>query len=155
ESILLTLNHEGRLHEPLVLIYPREGIVTADYPLVLLNAAKREAYDRLVAFLRSPDFQRTIMTTTYRRPANPDVPLDTTFPRNLIVELNFPTDLAVVDRILDSYLAEGRRPAHAFFLLDVSGSMQGRRVDDLEAAMLSLAGEDASLTGRFAEVQPP
>jgi len=154
ESILLSLNRSGQLREPLVLVYPREGIVTADYPLVLLNAAKRDAYNRLVAYLRGADFQRTIMTRTWRRPVNPDVALDPAFPRNLIVELPFPTDLGVVDRILDSYLSDQRRPAHAFFLLDVSGSMSGDRLADLESALGALAGDDPSLTGRFAKFQP-
>jgi Ca-activated chloride channel family protein len=154
ESVLLTLNRGGQLKEPLVLVYPREGIVTADYPLVLLNGAKRAQYDTVVAFLRSAAFQRTIMTRTFRRPVNPDVALDSTFPRSLIVELPFPTDLAVVDRILDSYLADQRRPAHAFFLLDVSGSMRGPRLADLQSALVALAGDDPSLTGRFAKFQP-
>ena len=154
ESILLSLNRSGRLREPLVLVYPREGIVTADYPLVLLNADKRAAYDRLVAYLRSPDFQRTLMTATFRRPVNPDVPLDSSFPRDLIVELAFPSRLAVVDRVLESYLSEQRRPAHSFFLLDVSGSMKGPRLDQLQRAIYTLAGDDSSLTGRFAQFQP-
>jgi len=154
ESILLSLNRSGRLHEPLVLVYPKEGIVTADYPLVLLNADKRAAFDRLVAYLKSPDFQRTLMTATFRRPVNPDVPLDSTFPRALIVELAFPSRLAVVDRVLESYLSEQRRPAHSFFLLDVSGSMQGPRLDQLQRALYTLAGDDSSLTGRFAQFQP-
>src|SRR6185295_13886395 len=37
ESILLSLNAGHRLHEPLSLIYPRDGIVTADYPVMLLD----------------------------------------------------------------------------------------------------------------------
>ncbi len=154
ESILLSLNKGGQLHEPLVLVYPKEGIVTADYPLVLLNEAKRDAYDRLVAYLRTPAFQRTIMTATYRRPVNADVPLDQSFPKALIVELPFPADLGVVDRILDSYLSEQRRPAHSYFLLDVSGSMEGARLQQLELALHTLAGGDSSLTGRFARFQP-
>jgi Ca-activated chloride channel family protein len=108
----------------------------------------------VVAFLKSPDFQKTIMTKTWRRPVNPDVPLDSTFPHNLIVELPFPTDLAVVDRILDSYLSDARRPSHAYFLLDVSGSMKGPRLENLENAIASLAGDDPTLTGRFARFQP-
>ena len=32
--------------EPLDLIYPKEGIITADYPFMLLNAAKRDAYQK-------------------------------------------------------------------------------------------------------------
>jgi Ca-activated chloride channel family protein len=84
----------------------------------------------------------------------PDVPLDQDFPKALIVELPFPSDLGVVDRILDSYLSEQRRPAHSYFLLDVSGSMEGERLQQLQLALRTLAGEDSSLTGRFARFQP-
>src|SRR5262249_49487753 len=51
ESVLVSMNASGQLHEPLMLLYPQEGIVTADYPLMLLNNAKRDAYDKLVAYL--------------------------------------------------------------------------------------------------------
>ena len=57
ELVLLGLNESKELKEPLVLIYPQEGIITADYPLMLLDSAKRQAYDRLVEFIRSPEFQ--------------------------------------------------------------------------------------------------
>ncbi len=154
ESILLSLNRGNELREHLTLIYPKEGIVTADYPLVLLNDAKRGAYTRLVAYLRTPEMQRQIMTTTFRRPVVPDVPLDASFPNALIVELPFPAEIGVVDRILESYLSEHRRPAHSYFLLDVSGSMQGPRLQQLQLAMHTLAGDDPSLTGRFARFQP-
>lgn len=46
ESVLMDLNASGRLREKLVLIYPQEGVVTADYPLILLNKDKREATTR-------------------------------------------------------------------------------------------------------------
>ena len=71
ESILLSLNAGGTLHEPLVLIYPKEGIVTADYPFMLLNAAKRDAYDKVTAYLRTPDVQKRIMTDTLAPAGDP------------------------------------------------------------------------------------
>ena len=74
ESILMSLNAGGKLHEPLTLIYPKEGIVTADYPFMLLNTAKRAAYDKVTAYLRTPDVQKRIMTDTARRPAVPGSP---------------------------------------------------------------------------------
>src|SRR5262249_11363771 len=36
ESVLLELNDSGKLHEKLDVIYPKEGIITANYPLLLL-----------------------------------------------------------------------------------------------------------------------
>jgi Ca-activated chloride channel family protein len=153
ESVLLSLNRGGQLHEQLVLIYPREGIVTADYPLVLLDTAKRAEFDTVLAVVRGARFQREIMTRTFRRPVNREVPLDAAFPRNLIVELDFPSDLDAINALLLTYLNRVRRPAHSLFVLDVSGSMKGQRLGQLKEAMNTLTGADSSLTGRFARFQ--
>ena len=153
ESILLSLNHAGGLREPLTLVYPREGIVTADYPLVLLDATKRALFDTVVAAVRSASFQREIMTRTFRRPVNREVALDGSFPSTMIVELDFPSDLEAINSLLLTYLNSARRPAHSLFVLDVSGSMKGSRLDQLKSAMGTLTGGDSSLTGRFARFQ--
>ena len=39
ESVLLTLNASHKLPEPLTLVYPADGVVTADYPLTRLASA--------------------------------------------------------------------------------------------------------------------
>lgn len=150
ESILMSLNGGSKLHEPLVLIYPKEGIVTADYPFMLLTAAKREAYDKVTAWLRTPEVQGRIMTTTLRRPAIPGVALDPRFTSQTLIELPFPAKLETIDALITAYLDEVRRPASAVFVLDLSGSMEGDRLEQLKAAMKALTGTDASLTGQFA-----
>ncbi len=151
ESILLSLNAGGRLHDPLTLIYPKDGIITADYPLMLLNASKRTQYQRLVTELRSPAIQRWLMTHTNRRPVVPSVHLDSRFPGQVLIELAFPSSLEVVNALLDAYLNEIIPPSHTIFVLDVSGSMDGPRIDALKQAMTGLAGLDSSLTGSFAQ----
>ena len=135
ESVLMGLNSGGQLHEPLDLIYPSEGIVTADYPFMLLNEGKRDAYDKVVAWLRTPDVQRRIMTDTSRRPSVPGIPLDARFPTQTLVELPFPSKLDTIDALLTVYLDQIRRPASAVFVLDTSGSMQGERLDSLKQAL--------------------
>jgi Ca-activated chloride channel family protein len=150
ESILMSLNAGGTLHEPLALVYPKEGIVTADYPFMLLNSAKRDAYDKVTAYLRTPDVQKRIMTDTSRRPAIPGVPLDSRFTSQTLIELPFPARLETIDALITAYLDEVRKPASAVFVLDVSGSMEGDRLDQLKTAMKSLTGIDATLTGKFA-----
>ncbi len=150
ESILMSLDAGGKLHEPLSLIYPKEGIVTADYPFMLLNAAKREAYDKVTTYLRTPEVQQRIMTQTLRRPAITGVPLDARFTGQTLIELPFPAKLETIDALITAYLDEVRRPASAIFVLDVSGSMHGERLDQLKAAMQALTGTDPSLTGKFA-----
>ena len=150
ESVLMQLNSSGRLSEPLTLIYPEEGIITADYPLMLLNDEMREPFGKVVAYLRSPEVQRRLMEETQRRPVNPEVALSNAFPDQLLVELPFPNSAEVVDKLVLSYLDEQRVPAHTFFVLDVSGSMEGPRIADLKRAIDNLTGEDESVTGRFA-----
>jgi Ca-activated chloride channel homolog len=150
ESVLLGLNASGRLSEPLELIYPKDGIITADYPLLLLDPAKKAEYDKLVAYLRGPEVQRQLMTATARRPAVPEVGLDGRFPRRVLVELPFPASLKVVDDLLLAYLNRIRRPAHTIYVLDVSGSMEGDRIAALKQTLVNLTGADTSLTGRFA-----
>lgn len=150
ESVLMQLNAGGQLREPLELIYPREGIITADYPLMLLDKNRREAYDRLVGYLKSPKMQRALMERTQRRPVIPEVRPNAAFPDRLLVELPFPSSREVVDGVLIAYLDEQRIPAHAVFVLDVSGSMEGDGIAGLKAALDSLTGTDRSLTGQFA-----
>ena len=150
ESILMSLNAGGKLTEPLTLIYPREGIITADYPLMLVNADKREVFDKVVEYLRTTDVQRRIMTDTAHRPSVPGLPLDARFTSQVIVELPFPSKLDTIDTLLTAYLDQIRKPASAIFVLDSSGSMEGERLDALKDALTALTGLDTSLTGRFA-----
>jgi Ca-activated chloride channel homolog len=150
ESVLLGLNKGGKLKESLYLVYPKEGIITADYPLLLLNAAKRDDYTKLVTYLKSADFQREVMTKTLRRPVNSQVTLSADFPKQLLVELPFPNSQDVVNALLFSYLNEQIKPSHTYYVLDTSGSMNGDRIDNLMKAMDNLTGADQSLTGQFA-----
>ncbi|MEW6764171.1 MAG: VWA domain-containing protein [Pseudomonadota bacterium] len=150
ESVLLQLNRGGQLKEPLTILYPREGVVTADYPLLLLDPAQREAYDKVVAWFRQPAIQKRLMQDTDRRPIVPGVAYDDRFKARDLIELPFPGLRSVVDRILSTYLDEQRPVAHAVFVLDLSGSMAGERLRQLKTALLNLMGADTSITGQFA-----
>ena len=69
ESVLLSLNRDS--HTGLTVIRPRDGVVTADYPLSLLSAASPDAKDAvraLTSYLRSPAAQRQLTRETFRRP---------------------------------------------------------------------------------------
>lgn len=153
ESVLMQLNDSGQLTDPLMLLYPQEGIVTADYPIMLMNAEKKPAFEKLVDYLKSPEFQQKVMAQTHRRPVNRQVQLDSRFKsgaNNLLVELPFPNNNKVVDGILMSYLDEIRVPANVVFVLDTSGSMRGDGMKQLKNAMLSLTNPDATGSSRFA-----
>lgn len=150
ESVLMQLNHSGQLNEPLTLLYPTEGIITADYPLMLLNSNKREAFDKVVAYLKSEDFQQIIMEKTDRRPGNINVALSQRFHQGMLVELPFPNSQKVIDEIIFAYLDDIRIPASVTFVLDTSGSMEGQGITQLKAAMQGLVkGNPNSAGGKF------
>ena len=152
-SSLHALNAGGKLSEPLTLIYPKEGIITADYPLMLLNNAKRGDYDKVLAYVRSAAFQAPMTQQTYRKPVASDVPFDAKlYPANLI-ELPFPAKLSVIDAVLQAFDNQIRRPADSSFVLDISGSMNGPRIEQMKTALLGLTGLDTSLSGRFARLR--
>lgn len=156
ESWLLSLNQSGKLREPLALIYPHEGVATADYPLLLLNDAKRADYIKIVEYLKGAEAQRWLAEKTLRRPLNPEVARQTAglFPSGrLLVELPFTADRAVADALLDAYMNQFRTPIASVFVLDVSGSMnEGGRRQSLVESLHFLAGSDDSITGRLARL---
>ncbi|MFE9748004.1 substrate-binding domain-containing protein [Saccharothrix saharensis] len=152
ESVLLSMNAAGNLPEPLTLVHPADGVVTADYPLTLLAGSgddARDAHQRLTDHLRTPDVQREIMRTTHRRPVVPGVEPDSRFTARDLVELPFPAARDSVDALLSAYFDEIRRPSRTLYVLDTSGSMAGDRIASLRAALVGLTGADDSLTGRF------
>ncbi|MEU8038202.1 VWA domain-containing protein [Streptosporangium sp. NPDC049078] len=152
ESVLLGLNASGKLAEPLTLVYPGDGVVTADYPLTLLSSAppeKKELYGKLAAWLRTPEIQREIMTTTHRRPIVPEVRPEARFGTASPVELPFPNRRDAADRLIGAYLNQVRRPSRTLFVLDTSGSMAGGRIDALKQALTALSGADTSAGGSF------
>jgi Ca-activated chloride channel homolog len=157
ESVLLSLNDEGGLREPLTLVYPADGVVTADYPLTLLRSASddaRNGYQRLVDHLLLPDVQADIMRTTHRRPASPGVLPAHRFGPATLVELPFPAKLDVVDGLVDTYFDRLRRPVRTVYVLDVSGSMEGDRIAELRAALVGLTGADDTLASRSRQFHP-
>ncbi|MDX8142567.1 VWA domain-containing protein [Lentzea sp. BCCO 10_0061] len=146
ESVLLSSP------DPLTLVYPSDGVVTADYPLTLLTSASseaRQAHQKLSEYLRGADVQRRIMDTTHRRPAVPQVRPDAKFTVRDLVELPFPGSQSAVDGLITTYFDQLRRPSRTLYVLDTSGSMQGDRIDGLRQALVGLTGADESLAGRF------
>jgi Ca-activated chloride channel homolog len=151
ESVLLSLNDGGELPEPLTLVYPSDGVITADYPLSLLDTAPdaaRDAYERLVGYLLTPEVQTEIMDTTHRRPVADGVEPDARFGPASLVELPFPARLDVVDGLIDTWFDRLRRPVRTVYVLDVSGSMEGERIAGLRSALSGLTGADDTLIGR-------
>jgi Ca-activated chloride channel family protein len=154
EAVLLRTNEKLAGAEKLVLVYPPDGVISADYPLMLLNAARRADYDKLVGAFRAPAFQSQAVAGAFLRPSVPGVAPATRLSVDPVAELTFPNSLEVIDAVLSAYQGEWRRPSTSIFVLDVSGSMEGGRLDALKAALAALAGADArSASARYARFQ--
>ncbi|UOE22195.1 VWA domain-containing protein [Thermobifida halotolerans] len=152
ESVLLSLDHSGELGQPMRIVHPADGVVTADYPLSLLATAADEAaedYHTLVDHLTSPEIQEEIRVRTHRRPLAPGGQAAAQdFPA--VTELPFPARAEVVDQLVDAYFDRIRRPARTVYVMDVSYSMRGERIEGLRSAMHTLAGTDTdSLADRY------
>ncbi|MFD5749945.1 substrate-binding domain-containing protein [Streptomyces sp. NPDC127033] len=150
ESELLALNAGDRLREKLEIIYLKDGMVLSDHPLLLLDPAKRDAYDKVVGWLKSASTQKKIMERTLRRPLGAEVRRDPRLRADVGNALYFPDRLAVVDQLVEQY-GDPRPsvPNHVIFLLDFSTSMRGARAASLRAAFAGLSGADTSATGKF------
>ncbi|MFJ3900767.1 substrate-binding domain-containing protein [Streptomyces sp. NPDC090025] len=138
ESVLLSMP------EKLTVIRPADGVVTADYPLTSLTAARTEAKDaarRLATYLRTPAAQKLITDRTLRRPVVPGVPLEPRLGADKRRELPFPGSRSVADGLLDSYDNTLRRPSRTVYVLDTSGSMDGDRLDRLKKALVDLTAD--------------
>jgi Ca-activated chloride channel family protein len=157
ESWLLTLNNGGKLREKLVLVYPKEGVSTADYPFMLLQDGRRADYQKVVAYLKGAEAQTWLARQTLRRPIVAEIAAQVgdLFPKEggVRVELAFSPDRALSDGLIDAYLNEFRKPIASTFVLDTSGSMEGQgRRQQLVQAIHYIAGADSSLTGRLAKL---
>ncbi len=142
ESVLLSLNRDS--DAGLTVVRPRDGVVTADYPLSALSGATPEARDAvrtLTEHFRSTAVQREITALTLRRPvvaaARPADPLSPEQRR----ELPFPGTRSVADGLLSSYEHRLRRPSRTVYVLDTSGSMKGGRLAQLKSALNGLTGD--------------
>lgn len=136
-NIDFVVNYESSiLNNPnkLVAVYPSEGIITSDYPMLLLNSQKTEQYKSFVAFMKSKEIQQRLVTKYKYRANNSDVMLtqkvfDTD---KLLVEMPFNPDANVSDEIITAYFNDYKKPAKFAFVVDTSGSMGGEREQEMK-----------------------
>lgn len=154
EAVLLRLNERLPKGERLSVVYPRDGVISADYPLLLLNDARRDEYTRLVGALKGAQFQNAPLQEAFLRPSSPDAKLAGALSTTPVAELSFPNRLEVIDEILAAYQSEWRSPSTSIFVLDVSGSMKGQRIEDMRQSLNVLAGaQSTTQTARFSRFQ--
>ncbi|MEO5535917.1 MAG: VWA domain-containing protein [Pseudolysinimonas sp.] len=151
ESVLRGLQDQG---EDLTIVIPSDGVVTSDYPLTLLSSAdsnRAAAYQKLTAWLTTPEVQKRIALEVHRRPGIPGIDTGDEFPSDVLFETPFPNTLEVANTLIATYLDTARAPSQAIFVLDTSGSMEGDRITELKTAVADLTGSDTSTQGSFTQ----
>lgn len=127
----------------LVPVYPQEGIVTADYQMILVNAdpAKTELYKKLTDYFKNPEIQSQLVGTYKYRSINSEVMAKQKVfdDSKLLVEMPFNPQADLSDAILDAYFNTYKKPAKFAFVVDTSGSMgQDNRESNLKNTINSL-----------------
>jgi Ca-activated chloride channel family protein len=154
EAVIMRTNDKLGEADKLQLLYPQDGVISADYPLMLLNAQRQADYTKLIGVLKAASFQRKAAAELYLRPAITDVPLAAGIPSASVAELSFPNRLDVFDAVLSAYQGEWKRPSTSIFVLDTSGSMYGERITAMRNALKVLAGANAnSASARYMRFQ--
>ena len=149
------VNYEATLHQmrqqgqPIEVVVPADGVISADYPLSALsqpkNADARERAEKLANWLleHQPD-----IADTFRRPVTQVDNMPAEIADQQVIELPFPANQGVVDELLYAYDNSYRQPGTTTFVLDTSGSMEGERIASLKDIMHSLIdGSASTLTG--------
>ena len=148
ESSIININKklEDKGSEPLYALYPVDGVSISDSIFALVNNKdedKKEDFLLIQNYFLSGDGQKILSDlgrrTWYggttdqvdKKVFNPDWGIDTT---KMISPLKYPSD-AVIDRALQLYQEELRKPIHVIFCLDYSGSMYGEGYKELVNAM--------------------
>lgn len=126
----------------LVPVYPQEGILTADYQMILVNnnTDKIDMYKQLTAYFKKPEIQKQLVNTYKYRAVNAEVMASqNVFDQNkLLIEMPFNPQADLSDAILDSYFNTYKKPAKFAFVVDTSGSMGGDRETNLKTTINSL-----------------
>lgn len=153
EASILQYNKTNKT-DPLVIVYPYEGIATADYPMILLDANKVAIYQKLVEFIKSESSQKWIMDNTSRRGLNKlQMAAQNVFPQQMLIEMPFTPAPEVSEQLLASYYKEFKKPSALAFVLDTSGSMtEGTRERDMKSAIANLTVNVAN-NSRFAKLR--
>jgi Ca-activated chloride channel family protein len=144
EEITLIEFNKSNPPTPLVAIYPKEGTFWHDNPFIIMasaSAAEQEAAEQFYEFLLTDASQQKAMSYGFR-PANPSVTLADPISKNYGVDpqgvestLEVP-DANVIVAIKDSW-KQNRKRADIVIVVDVSGSMDGEKLQMVKAGLES------------------
>ncbi|MBM4430773.1 MAG: VWA domain-containing protein, partial [Chloroflexi bacterium] len=147
EQLVIQFNERGK--EKLVAIYPVEGTMWKDHPLVLLERAnttpeQRQAYRAFCDFLLGRDAQMLVLSKGYRPtdlsislddPASPIKAANGVDPAQPKTTLQIPSP-AVIQVVRDVWQYT-KRKTNVYLVADVSGSMQGDKLEQAREAFLT------------------
>ena len=148
EASLININKklEAQGKEPLYIIYAKDGVSISDSPFAYIDNSdenKLEQFTKLQSYILSNEGQQELVKTgrrvwyggvnnnTDKSVFNPNWGIDTT---KYLVPVKYPST-AVIKTALGIYQTELRKPIHAVFCLDYSGSMYGDGNKQLVEAM--------------------
>ncbi len=149
EQLVVALNTGvfGKAPARLVALYPAEGTLWADHPLALLESPdptsnQRRTFQALREYLASAEAQTQILRAGYR-PADLSIPLDSpgspllaangvdpSQPKTTL-QLPSPDVISVVQNVWSAT----KRRANVILVADTSGSMQGEKLANAQAAL--------------------
>ena len=147
EQLLIQYNRGHS--DKLVAIYPVEGATWADHPLVFLERAEvtadvRDAYHRFCDLLLSPEAQALVLSSGYR-PTDLSIPLDSVAspiklalgvdPSQPKTTLQIPGPTVI--QVVRDVWQYAKRKANVYLVADVSGSMQGKKLEQAREAFLT------------------
>ncbi len=148
ETSIININKklEKQGKEPLYIIYAKDGVSISDSPFAYIdnsNDTKLEQFTKLQSYILSNEGQQQLVKTGRRvwygginnnadkTVFNPNWGIDTT---KYLVPVKYPST-SVIKTALGIYQTELRKPIHAVFCLDYSGSMYGDGNEQLVKAM--------------------
>lgn len=142
EITLIDFNKTKSPPTPLVAIYPKEGTFWHDNPFIVLASAPAEqqrAAAQLYDFLLTPDSQRLAMGYGFR-PANVSVALADPISEAYGVQPQgvqniLPVPPADVIVTAKNTWAQNRKRADIVLVVDVSGSMEGEKIEQVKAGL--------------------
>lgn len=155
ESSIININKKLQEtgEETLYVLYPIDGVSISDSPFAYINNGneeKEEAFLKIQKYILSDEGQKELAATGRRTwfgginknadksIFNPDWGIDTT---RYIVPIKFPST-KIIQEALSIYQTELRKPIHAVFGLDYSGSMSGEGYKELTSAMEYILNEE-------------
>ncbi|MFP4435787.1 MAG: extracellular solute-binding protein [Chloroflexaceae bacterium] len=153
EEITLIEFNQNSPPTPLVAIYPKEGTFWHDNPFIIMSSAseaEQQAAQVFYDFLLNAESQELAMSYGFR-PANINIPLDDPISLQYGVQPDGVQNVLEVPRAevivaAKNSWAQNRKRADIILVVDVSGSMEGEKLElvkaGLESFLLRILPED-------------